>query len=163
MPGRPDFSQAGTQRSGQTVATNNRPEVEGIIADASTTVAAGDSETVEVYAPTTAIFNVFAVRQQAPAPDGAASGAHRVVIKGAGGARATYAQSSFDQAVNWDYAEFRSADVEQRPSDPVAAVQAIQALKATENEAIVFHYFNSTDDDQTGTREYRLGVEEVSY
>jgi len=163
MPGRPEFSQPGTQGGGQTVATQNRPNIITLDETQTDTVSVGGSEVVEVYAPTGSVYNVKAIAMRCQPPDGAADGDHRMYISTSGGQRVLWGNSKFDNQIRYQYSVWLDANKSQYPNTEAAQALAEKGLKATEIKPIQFNYSNNTDVDQTNERVYNLLIEQVTY
>lgn len=160
--GRPQFAAAGTNGGGQTIATQSRPEVEAINSDRSTTVAAGTSETVEIYAPTGSNYEVRGSTIQVPAAGGT-TGNHTFEVRTAGRVMVLRGRSGYQDEIRFEMGHWRTAPTSALPSDQSTAKQIENSLRATENSPLEITYDNSTDADQTDTRIIRYTVEEVSY
>lgn len=160
--GVPQWAQSGTQGSGETVAVSNRPEINLIQNSSSTTVAAsGGAETIEVYAPTGSVYQAFGMHLEVGSTGGSTGADHLfdVTTQSKGG---TQGRSDAQNAIKWNHGEWQTADTP-IPSDPTAAYQAMDNLRATENGPIRILYKNLTDASQTKTRTMDLLFEEVSY
>lgn len=163
MPGRPDFSQAGTAGGGQVLATNPRPEVVEISADQTTSLASASSEVTEVYAPAGSVYNLQALQVQVDADGTATSGTHTFVVRPLDAFGVLYGESNYNTEVRYQFGYWYTADVEANPTTE-AAQEAIQSrLKATENSPLVVRYDNDTNAAQDNTRLITLIVDEVSY
>jgi hypothetical protein len=163
MSGRPDFSTAGSQGSGQTMAITQRPELSFIETINNDTISAGGSETVEVYAPVGSIYNVKLARVYCIAPSGT-SGNHSFKIQSVGNSMtAIYGESTSGSELNFNYSQWVAADSTQQPSDSAAQALQEKKLMATENNPITTTYNNDSDGEQTNNRVYRFVVEEASY
>lgn len=163
MPGRPDFSQPGSRGSGQTVAMQSRPELEQLQIDPTTTIPAGETIRTEIYAPTGATYSVESLYAHAQSIGSATTGNHVLWFEGMGALGIIKGQSQYNSPVYWVYSGWRTADIEQAPSDPAAQIHAVQSLKATENTSFAIKYGNNTDAEQTNPPGYTLIIEEVSY
>lgn len=163
MPGRPEFSQPGTEGGGQTVAVQQRPEIGFQELSQSSTLASGTDELVEVYAPEGMVYNLrflqFRVGENTGA--GATSGNHLITPR-----EDTLAflrgKSSHDQSLEFSRNQWTSANSEKQPTG-AAAVQAIQVARATATEPIVLRYKNGTDAEQPNSRDWTIQYDEVSY
>lgn len=163
MPGRPDFSQSGTAGGGQTVAVTNRPEVEGLNSDQTGSVAAGATETVEIYAPTGALYHVRAMTLNVGFDGTATSGTHEFQVRTAGNIRALIGEANFDAKIAFEGGIWTAANTKQQPSTEAGQVATLINVEATENEPVKVLYTNNTDAAQDNDRLIRLTVEEVSY
>jgi|GEM_PF-3255394 len=163
MAGRPDFSQAGSQGSGQTLAVSNRPELQVIEASKTTTVNSDGSERVEIYAPTGSIYSVVECWIKIVSPSGASTGSHFLNIRGAGAISSISGQSSHDININFLAGEFKSANESEIPTEPVNQHRQMTGLKATENRPIQINYINNTDAAHSSERIIKFVVEEDSY
>lgn len=167
MPGRPPWSQAGTEGGGQTVAMTERPEIVKQDVSQTVSVAAGSTEVVEVYAPTGGIYSVRHLRMKVSADGNATSGEHTMqLVSTAGngtGIRATTGTSNYNSTVSFYAGEWYSADVSQGPTDGGALQAKVGRTKATETEPIQLKYMNNTDAAQDNERQLRVVLEEVSY
>lgn len=163
MPGRPDFSQAGTAGGGQTVAVTNRPEVEKLSASNTGSLAAGTKETVEFYAPTGSLYRVKNVDILAIAYANATSGTHRFTINTVGTMTATYGESTYSNPVRAATGIWREANNDQAPTTESAVQGSLGSLVGTENVPIKVIYQNDTDAARDRERRYDLIVLEESY
>lgn len=163
MPGRPPWSQSGTQGGGQTVAVNERPEVKVQEFDQTTDLAAGASETVEVYPPKGAIWTMNGMRLRAKGIGAATTGNHRFVLRHTTSPpiTATYGEASYNNEVMFGNSNWTKASASD-PSDAKAQAEAVKAIRATENHPFIFEYQNDTDATQTKKRVYQLSVDEVT-
>lgn len=163
MAGRPDFSAAGSQGSGQTLAMTSRPEVKVIREEQTTSLAAGSVETVEIYAPAGSVYNVLQLAIRAPVPGTAGAGDHTFRMKsGIQGRSQMVGTSDFSTDLNYNYSHFVTVTTA-TPSNEVIQAGIQERLRATENTPLRFDYANNLDVANANTREYYLVVEEVSY
>lgn len=162
MPGRPDFSAAGSQGSGQVIATNSRPEVQDVMATTTGSVAAGNTEITEVYAPTGSVYNFLSAYFFVSPDATATTGTHQIKARPLDRFLSLQGRSTFDTAIQFK-SGWQSANDLQRPSTDAAAVHALSNLRATENAALSMRYINNTDAAQDNDRNMIFVVEEVSY
>jgi len=165
MSGRPDFSQPGSQGSGQTVAVSNRPELVYEDIKKNTQVASGDIERVELYSPTGTVWDVQNMRLHVTAPNnGETSGKNGLrVFSISGSIGVVMGESTYNKDVDWKFGKWVSADNLQRPQSEEAQVAQKQLAQATEKSPLIFQYDNQTDVSNSETRQYRVVVEENSY
>lgn len=163
MTGRPDFSQAGSNGSGQTVAVTQRPELTSINADTTTTVGSGATEITEVYAPTGSIYSVQALYMACTSDSNATTGDHTIHARPMDFGTVLYGQANYNTTLEFGQGQWKSADVSKLPSDPAASATIVGQMRATEGSALVFKYENNTDAAQDNKRAYDLIVEETSY
>lgn len=164
MAGRPDFSNPGSQGSGQVLATNNRPEVKKVTATQTGSVAASSSETTEVYAPTGSIYNVLAMQVYVPSDATATSGQHVMVIRPMGHFATLRGENTYAGDISYDRGHWNKVGTDgASPPDEAAQAEYVRALRATENSPITILYQNQTDAAQDNNRKILFVVEEVSY
>lgn len=165
MPGRPEFSQPGTQGGGQTVAVNDRPKLTTVKKTNTDEVPAGQSESTDVYAPSGAVYNVVGMsfRAKEPSLSGATTGTHQINIYSMNQVIMLVGKSDYQTEVYYNYGAFQNANQSQSPSDATAQAMAPGQLMADENGPITFTYINSTDVATTETREYTLVLEQRDY
>jgi hypothetical protein len=164
MPGRPEFSQAGTNGGGQKVAVSNRPEIEKITVEKNTTIPADGDESVEIYAPPGSIYEVITPYLFAPGPGGT-SGTHQMNIRGASlpNGQAIRATSEFGDDLRFQFSTWVTASNGTFPTTEMASLKAFQSIVATEDEPILIQYSNETDSPQESRRNYNFTVREQSY
>lgn len=163
MPGRPDFSQAGSEGSGQTMAVNERPELANLDASATDSVAAGNREVTEIYAPSGSLYKIVALDISVKPDADATTGDNRVMVRPMDQLAVLQGQESFDSRLRFARSHWEGASISAQPPSAAAQTQAVQSIKATENAPIVFWYDNNTDAAMENQRRYLLVVEEVSY
>jgi hypothetical protein len=163
MAGRQDFTTPRTApQEGATLAVQNRPEIEQSITTNTSSLASGNSETVEIYAPAGSVYRVIGMLLNAEKDADAAGGAHRFVVETAGQVRMLRGESAHTEAVRFDNGTWDIANNDQSPADGDVQT-ALQALTATENEPISIKYINDLDVPQEESRTYRFAFEEVGY
>lgn len=165
MPGRPDFSQAGSEGSGQTVAVTERPELKTVTANQTGSVSKGTEEVVELYAPAGSVYEVFNLLLVASADADAAAGNHVFEAAPMNGRNALRGGSNFDTDLDFRAGVFLTADDASAtfPQNATSQTMMMQALRATENNPLVFRYENNLDVAQENQRNIEMQVEEVSY
>lgn len=163
MPGRPDFTTPGSGGSGQTIATMNRPELQFEETIVSTSLLAGNSETIEVYAPTGSTYDVVNADLLARAPASATTGTHTMRPQTIGGSIVTEGQSDYTQDVRFSRAFWERANGFAKPASEAAQGAAVRSMRATENQPLSVFYANNTDDSNDQDRKYRFTVSEASY
>lgn len=163
MAGRPDFTTPGSGGSGQTVATTSRPEVTHISQSNTASVAAGTSETVEIYAPVGSIYRVLSMDLSVAADATATTGDHQFKVQDSHPISVLLGRSSGTTALIWRYGTWRSADLDKRPTDAVVALEQLFRMTATENAPIRVQYTNNTDAAQDNTRRTKMTMQEDSY
>lgn len=161
--GRPDFSAAGTSGGGQHVMVHRRPELQHQTATNTTSLAAGNTETVQFFAPTGAVWRPAVMWLNAPADATWTSGSHGFKIQTAGNVPAIEGRNDYTNNVKWSSNTWVSANSRQRPSGETAQVLSLQNLIATENQAINVIYDNSGNAAQDNSREYEFTFKEESY
>lgn len=167
MSGRPDFSTPGTAGSGQSLAVQQRPQVESETISRGTTVAAGSDDVVEIYAPVGSVYNFLQIDLRVGAVSGASSGLHFFDVA-AGNTDALPVSELFGRSDYTGDLEFRrmnwkDANDKAVPANEAATRSGVRNLRATENSPVTVTYSNDTDGDQTATRQITYVVEEVSY
>lgn len=163
MTGRPDFSQPGSQGSGQTVAVQNRPELKSLDLTQTGSVSASTNEVVEVYAPTSSLYKVQGVRLKVNADATATSGTHSFTGVNHGSIDVWTGSSTFDTKISYTASHWWDANNTQYPDTDAATLQAVQSMKATENTPIRIRYYNGTDAAQDNQRIIKLVVAEDGY
>jgi hypothetical protein len=168
MSGRPDFSQPGSQGSGQTVAVSNRPKITKVEQTGTATVGSGNNEIIELYAPSDAIYRAINMRLElgaGVAPSNPTSGAHEFDVLPAAldASEIMMGSSTFDAGLRWKYSEWDMANDRQKPTNGAAAFNAMKSLVATEDQPIQIYYKNKTDASISLDRDYYFVFEEQSY
>lgn len=163
MAGRPDFSQAGSSGSGQTVAVTERPELVSQNADQTTSVAAGSREYTEVYAPAGSIFNINQVKVIVEPDATALSGNHTVGVRPINKSTALHGNAPYSSGLEFTNRYWRRAATDSLPPSAAAQGAAINSLRATETRPLTFVYTNNTDAAQDNARQYQIIAEEVTY
>lgn len=163
MAGRPDFSQAGSEGSGQHVATVDRPELQSLNEDRITSIASGAAEHVEVYAPAGATYTVNNLALRCAAEGTAVSGTHGFIVYPDVELNSLVGKSLYSSESRFDYGFWVVADDLQRPKTEAGQIEMMQSLTATENSPINIRYNNDTDVAVDNTRKIRLLVKERSY
>lgn len=161
--GRPQFAQSGTRGAHESIAVNNRPQLERFIVTHDTTLPSGDTETVEVYAPSGSNYELVMLDLYVNAVTNASSGSHAMEFGYGGNALASRGASNYNKSVNWKYSGWQTADMLQDPSDEGAQALAVQQMRASESVGMQFTYENNADTAQENTRFYIGHLEEVSY
>lgn len=162
MPGRPDFTTPGTGGSEQTVAINNRPEFRFVTLDQTGDVSAPGGSVSELYAPAGSVFQVNTVIFECPKVSNGDTGVHRVSMFGGGNLKDLTLFNSADSTLKMREGT-PQAGTTTFPAPGKGLTQQIERLFATENEPLRFKYFNGGDTTQTGTREIKVVVKELSY
>lgn len=162
MPGRPDFSNPGTQGSGQAMAVQNRPTISNVSSTQTTSVASSTTETVDIYAPSGATYRVLNMQLKVPADATATTGTHEIGVKPFGAFDVMWGESTYAADVWFTRSHWFSADSQTMPASEDATIDAMASLGATENGALQIYYRNSTDAAQDNNREYTFMFEEVS-
>lgn len=164
MPGIPPYSQPGTNGGGQTVAVTQRPELERLNLDQTSSVASGSSQTTSIYAPAGSVYSVQDLALDCHPDGNASSGSHLFRVFPLGGAlQSLQGQSDNTLGVKFAWGYWVEGNQKKEPTDP--AVQNMQAtsLKATSNASIDIQYTNNLDVAQDNKRVIRVIVEEASY
>jgi hypothetical protein len=160
--GSPQFSQRGTRGSGDKVAVSERPELKAITVNQSTTLASGEAETVEMYAPTGSTYEVAGMYLYCTPPGDETSGSHNFQVSTLGAFNVTKATSGTGTDLLFDEGHWKRY-TDRFPSDETAAIESVHSLIATENSPIKFVYDNNFDVSQSNTRKFRIVVKENSY
>lgn len=161
MPGRPPWSQAGTEGGGQTVAVSNRPEIEYLSHEITATDGPGSSSEVEIYAPQGSVYRVLNMFLNGPIISAATTGNHRFRVYS--NQRALVGYSAYTSPIVWRYGSWETADSQQSPKDSVVQSRQMANLVATDSTPIRIQYYNNTDADQTNSRNINLTVREDTY
>lgn len=159
---RPQFSAAGTDGGGQTLAMTRRPELDPIKIERTEPVAPGESESVEIYAPEDSTYRVVSLYLQAP-PISGASGEHRIVVNATTGRDILQGESDSETAVRFKAGHWHAASEDQQPPSTAAQERSLDRLQASPEHPIEIQYHNNTDDEQTDARNYEVAVEEATY
>jgi len=122
----------------------------------SSTLAAGASEEIEIYAPSGYIYKTENVYLRAYAPSGATSGQHFIKLQSLGAIHVVKGTSNYDRLVEFIYSHWLSAGVQAWPPDD--QLLAVQSCVSDENRPIKAIYDNQTDADQTNARVIQLVV-----
>jgi len=163
MPGRPEFSQPGTRKSGETVAVNSRPDVKLVDETQNLTIPVDGNAAVEVYAPTDSVYNVrgMVIRTPDPSEDGATTGTLTAQVKTTGSLSMLKAKEGPEGGPVWANGVWKASS--QEPANEAAQVASLQAMKATDDSSFRWEMFNNTDVEVSGEFELIVVVEEVSY
>lgn len=162
MPGGKPWHQRGTGGSGETVAVTERPEIATIDATQTGSVTAGTTETVEIYAPTGAVYRPVALNINIVADATWTTGDHYVIVRTAGDLNAMLGKSTYAADVRFQYGEWETDDSGQ-PATSAGQQAVLSNLKATEKSPIKLRYKNNGDAAQDNDRKYSFSFEEVSY
>lgn len=162
MPG-PEFATPGTKGGGQTVAVNDRPQIETVDVSQSGSVTSGTTETVEIYAPSKATYSVRSMFVLAQADADATSGDHAFRFRPVNDHTAIEGKSDYNGRLGWDLGHFVSANLSVHPSNEAAQVLTAQKLQATESAPLVVEYANNTDAAQENSRTYNFVFERRDY
>ena len=163
MPGGKQFATPGTKGSGEKVAVSERPEVLNIEADSANSIASGDSYTVDVFAPTGSIYQVFGLVAVGPTDNNETAGYHRWRIQDVTNYAQLDFESDYTEAVAYDRSHIRVANQKQLPSTEIAQQNQVHQMRATEDSAISLVYDNETDTSTGRSVVVRLAVQEDSY
>ncbi|POG56682.1 hypothetical protein [Haloferax marisrubri] len=163
MPGRAPWGQAGTKESGETLAVNNRPKVLRKDLTQTSTLTAGESETVELYAPSGSVYTVKGAALIAKPPSGATGGTHFFQVESLGKVAVLLGRSDYTAQVKWNNGHFFTANQTMEPAEESAAIQSFYGSMATADEPVRVEYYNNLDVDQTNERTIEFLIEEVSY
>ena len=165
MPGRPPWSQPGTQGGGQTVAVNNRPTLANEDLSQSGTLSSGSQETVELFAPAGSVYQVINMLIYVPFPGTETSGSARVDVEpmGDSGSMLVGKSDHDGDRVEYKHSEWLNANSAQKPSDKTAQTMVLKQLVATESSPIRVKVENSLDVDLTGDRTIVFIAKEMSY
>lgn len=167
MPGRPDFSQEGTQGGGQHIATQNRPNLHLKDFTQTGNVAAGNTERVEIYAPTGSIYQFGGMRLKHVLEGTEASGKHSFRIysmdDASGGLSVLLGESGYTTDLGYYWSDWQKADSRTLPSNVQALQKAVQSLMASDAQPVAIEYTNDTDVTQTKDRQIRFTIQEESF
>lgn len=161
--GRPQFSQSGTSGGGQTVATTSRPELVSISEEVFADLAAGSSETMEIYASTGSIYNVSALEMTVPDQSSGSTGKHYFQVRTMNDVILLFGRSTYTGGVKYRRGFWDVANDTADPPNQAAQAAIVRNLRATENVPIKIKYVNDTDVAQTQARRKHLVIEEESY
>jgi len=164
MPGRPAWSQPGTQGGGQTIATQQRPEVEEINVDQTGIVEGNSTEETKIYAPEGSVYTVkharIYIRND---PDWSSShDGHKLQIRTIGTRQALNAESNYSTRIQFQYGSWKGVD-NANPNDPNLAYAKLTNLRATPESPITLTYSNLGDTVQEEDRKYSFICEVSSY
>ena len=162
MP-RPEFSQAGTNGGGQTIAVNQRPKLHTLNLSQTREVVAGDTSTTEIYAPQGSTYQIEGAFLQVSGVPSSGSGRHTFDLKPMGSLISLRGVSSYSDELRWQFSHWSSATQTKLPADESAAMSAMRDLRATDSKPITVTYFNDTDSTQTEQRTIKFVVSEASY
>lgn len=161
--GRPQFAQQGTRGSGDTVAVSDRPEITNVDASTSSSIASGNSEQTEIYAPTGSLYFPMAMWIRCDADADATTGNHQFIVRTSGNVKVGKGRSTYNTAINYQHQHWHTADHTQYPNDEAAQAMIPERMAATENEPITIGYYNNTDVAQENNRRRQLTMKEVTY
>lgn len=163
MPGRPPWSQPGTQGGGQTVAVNNRPEIIGKHYEQSANLAPGAAEETAIFAPSNSVWKFRSAYIFVPAPESATTGSHQYEVRTTQGIMPLKGTSTYDTACVFHGLTWTAANSSKKPTTESAQEGAVRSLMATENQPVKVKYVNETDVTQSKKRKQNIAVEEVTY
>lgn len=161
--GRPQFSQSGTDGGGQTVAVTNRPEVKHIKVDGSGSVASGGMESLEIYAPSGSIYKIKSLSLYARNDADATTGDHEFKVRPLDQVDTITGKSNYNTYLTFQRGAWKTADLEQFPSNEAAQQSCVNSLRATENSALTVRYYNNTDVTYDRIENAQVVVEEDQY
>lgn len=160
--GRPEFSTPGTQGGGQSVSVMDRPEISMLESYNSTSLASGNKEMVEFFAPSGSVYEAVAMRLVCRPNGAATAGDHYFRVWTLGDVQITYGANGYSGQLLFNDGTWRSSSGNQ-PTTEAGLIAGVQSLRATENTPMRIEYENATDAAQTETREIQIVVEERSY
>lgn len=163
MAGGPPWSQRGTNGGGQTVAINDRPAIKQVDKDQSGDVGQGNTEVVDIFAPSGSLYKVSSMFLKAPADADWTSGSHDFRVISTQGQKVMLGKSTYQDRLEWNFSNWIKATSSKTPSDNAATLMALHNVKATESESIRVKYNNNADAAQENTRNIRFEFEEVTY
>lgn len=164
MPGRPPWSQPGTEGGGQTVAVQNRPNVVTKKVDKTGTVSSGGgTELVEIFAPTGSVYELTALWVQADEVSNATSGKHGLTVSMPQSVQVLRGKSTYSDVVRFNKFYWEKASDLIEPDTGAGQARAAQSVIATEDKPMQILYSNDTDADSNGTRTHRMAFREVTY
>lgn len=158
--GRPQFSIQRSRGDPKPVAVSKRTPPKPADHTQSDSVAAGNTETVEIYAPSGSIYEVNNLKTQAPAPGSATTGDHQISMKSQGVPR-LFGKANYNSALKFEYYQWELADQRGEPPSGTPSVTAVTDAWADENNPITFIYQNNTDASNSNDRMYALAIKEV--
>jgi len=132
---------------------------EYIKADSTDTVLAGESEGIDILAPSGYVYEIVNGRLFARPPSGASSGDHEIAVIALGVFTVSYAKSNYNKNVSFFASEWDIADISSHPASN--QLKAIQSCLTDEDSPIRIVYNNRTDADQTNRREIRFLIRKV--
>lgn len=163
MPGRPPWSQAGTDKGGQTVAVNNRTEKTHLDVSQTGSVAAGADEIIEVYAPSGSNYRVVDLLLLVTADGNATAGSHSIFLRTAGSFNSGGIGSNYTDKIHWGKNSSISATNDLSPANDGDFAEMCRSLWATDENPLQIEYSNDMDVAQDNKRRIELVVEEVTY
>lgn len=163
MSGGKPWSQRGTKGGGEHIAVQERPSLVSLNLDQTTSLASGGVEKVEVYAPSGSVYRLTNTRIVIPADGTWTTGDHTLQFRSVGGRQVLHGRSDYATKIQFQFAEWVSANVQKWPTTAAAQQQVLSSVSADENNALVLQYHNDADAAQDNAREIELILDEVSY
>jgi hypothetical protein len=164
MPGGPPWSQRGTKGGGQTVATNDRPEVLTIKEQQGSDQNQLTTETIEITPPSGAIYELIALRFEVkPDPDWT-QGVHSFRVRYGTDIDVVRAGSDYRNRLEFDRSRWMVATEYQEPAHRGATVAAIEGTIATPQKPIELSYrVDNMGGVQENTRNYVAVVKKSTF
>lgn len=163
VPGRAPWSTAGTRGSRETVSVQDNPDMVTVSETMDDDLGAGESQSLNIFAPEGSNYRVVAMRLRADGPPEATQGYHRFSLRPMGAFFTVTGQSTFDERLFWVRSHWYDANDGQDPPESTAQQLALQSLRASSEKRLSVLYQNQTDAVQTNTREFDFIMERVSY
>ncbi|WP_430639196.1 hypothetical protein [Haloferax volcanii] len=170
MPGRPPWSTPGTRDGNERVAseitTFKQLDTKRKTYNQTGDVAIGEEESVQIYAPSGAIWRVVGVSVHIYPPENssgtaATSGDHTLYFRNLGGEwyeAALEGKSHYDSPLRLANGNWYNADKKQKPNDGGAQLAQMRSFRLTSDDPLTVSYRNDTDVTQTQTRNIALAV-----
>lgn len=144
------------------VTVQGSESVDFINLDQSTTVPAGQEETITLRPPTGFVYEILTARLQAPAIPGSATNTHDISVQ-TELETIRVLQLRSDATTKAEYARgfIRSGNQRQNPPTATAQTLAVRGLRASPQAGISVTYRNFSSTDQTAQRRYRFAVRQI--
>lgn len=154
----PPWAQRGTRGSGESIAVQNRPEIDIVDKTRSTEIGAGGgTETVSVYAPEGAIYSPIQVFAYIPADPDATGGADNQLKYRYGLSNSLLvATSNPTSDLLIGYGKVEKADSSQTPPEPELQNRVLMNARATPEEPINFSFINGANAPHNEERQYKF-------
>lgn len=159
--GRPQFAASGTKAGGDRVAGTDRPDVKEHGVTNTSNLAAGVSESVDIYSPQDTIWRVRGAKLNVNNDADATTGSHQITVLSFGVAM-LQGRSNYTNRVTLNKMEWESASQSSRPNSAAAVGQSIRSLRCDFDSALSIRYTNDMDVAQENSRDYNIVIEEAS-